>query len=411
MKILISAAETSSDAHAAQLLLALKKQCDLRGEPLEAFGIGGPQLAKAGLDISVDARELLSMGFLEIASRLPKIFHSLSRLEQEAAKRKPDVAVVLDYPDFHFRLAKRLKLQGVPVVYYIPPKVWAWRKGRVRFLKKFFAKILCIFPFEEAFYSDEKIPVEYVGNPLLDELPLSSSKKDAREKLKIATSEKVLAVLPGSRPAELKHHLELFLDGAQLSATQLLATGILGDKERLTVLLPFPLTSELEPLQKRVHSWECEQRHLMLQIRISQGDSAWALLASDFGLIKSGTSTLESALLGCPHVIVYKTNRLTEFLVRQVINYWGPIGLSNLVAGAKKEPFPIPELTGKEVTARTLAKVLTGFFQEGALAKEVREVCLKVRQLMVAGREGISPSETAAKEILKVARIDSGRDK
>jgi lipid-A-disaccharide synthase len=116
------------------------------------------------------------MGFLEVASRLPKIFESLNRVEKASLDRKPDVAVVVDYPDFHFRLAKRLKKQGVPVVYYIPPKVWAWRKGRVKFLRKFFSRVLCIFPFEEKFYRTENVPVKYVGNPLLDELPIHATK-------------------------------------------------------------------------------------------------------------------------------------------------------------------------------------------------------------------------------------------
>jgi lipid-A-disaccharide synthase len=148
MKILISAAETSSDAHAAELLKALRERSS---EPIEAFGIGGPKLAAAGQRQVFDAREMLSMGFVEILGRLPKILTALKRIEDEARALRPDVAVVVDYPDFHFRLAKRLAKQGIPLVYYIPPKVWAWRRGRVKFLKRFFRKILCILPFEVRF--------------------------------------------------------------------------------------------------------------------------------------------------------------------------------------------------------------------------------------------------------------------
>jgi lipid-A-disaccharide synthase len=404
MKILISAAETSSDAHAAELLLAMRSQCEARGETLEAFGIGGPKLKQAGLEQLVDAKELLSMGFLEVASRLPKIFESLSLIEKASLERKPDVAVVVDYPDFHFRLAKRLKKQSVPVVYYIPPKVWAWRKGRVKFLRRFFSKVLCIFPFEEKFYQTENVPVKYVGNPLLDELPLRASKADARFRLGIGESEKVLAVLAGSRPAELKRHLELFLDAAQATGIRLLAKGVLKSGQRLKVLLPFPETSDLNSLSDRVRAWECIQKHLMIQIRVSQGDSAWAMLASDAGLIKSGTSTLEAAILQCPHIIVFKPNTVTTFLVRKMIGYWGPIGLSNLVAGATVEPFPIPEITSADVTPVVLSNALIELFYESDLLRRVREVCKNVKTAMLEGQDGKSPSQSAASEVLEVAR-------
>jgi lipid-A-disaccharide synthase len=403
MKILISAAETSSDVHAAQLLHALKAQCEARGETLEAFGIGGPKLKQAGLEQIVDAKELLSMGFLEVASRLPKIFESLNRVEKASLDRKPDVAVVVDYPDFHFRLAKRLKKQGVPVVYYIPPKVWAWRKGRVKFLRKFFSRVLCIFPFEEKFYRTENVPVKYVGNPLLDELPIHATKSEARAKIGIGEGEKVLAVLAGSRPAELKRHLELFLDGAQATGIHLLAAGVLKSGQRLRVLLPFPETSDLAMLSQRVRAWECLQKHLMIHIRVSQGDSAWTMLAADAGLIKSGTSTLEAAILQCPHLIVFKPNAITTFLVRKMIGYWGPIGLSNLVVGATVEPFPIPEITSAEVTPIALSNLLTELFQETDLLKRVREVCKSVKAAMLDGQEGKSPSQSAAIEVLEVA--------
>lgn len=415
MKILISAAETSSDAHAAELLESLREQLRERGEETHAFGIGGPKLQAAGQKQIVDARELLSMGFLEIASRLPKILASLSRVEKAALETKPDVAVLLDYPDFHFRLARRLNKQGIPIVYYIPPKVWAWRKGRVRFLKKFFSKILCIFPFEENFYRKENVPVKYVGNPLLDELPLELSKPEARAKLGISTTEKVLAVLPGSRPAELQRHLELFLDGAQMTAVKLLAAGEIGEHERLRVLVPFPATSEMQPLLDRIHAWEADQKHLLVQMRISQGDSAWAMLASDAGLIKSGTSTLEAALLQCPHIIVYKPNKVTEFLVRRVINYWGPIGLSNLVCGVEREPFPIPELAGSTVTPQSLSNHLVQLLLPTPLAEKVKGVCEEVRRLMIVRENGsdlkiASPSKVAAREIIEVADQSRGRN-
>ena len=165
MRVLISAAEISSDAHGAKLLDALK-----RIEPglEDVFGIGGARLQKAGLRSILDSRQLLAMGFTEVLGVIPRAWRALGEIEKAARASKPDVAVLIDYPDFHFRLARRLKRLGIPVVYYITPKVWAWRRGRVRLLRDLFARVLTILPFEAEFYEREGLAVTYVGNPLLD---------------------------------------------------------------------------------------------------------------------------------------------------------------------------------------------------------------------------------------------------
>jgi lipid-A-disaccharide synthase len=147
VKILISAAEASSDKQGAAVLRALQSE----GE-VQAFGMGGDHLIRAGLSAMVDAQDLMSMGFVEVVSRLPKINRALKILEEEAIRQKPDLALLIDYPDFHFQLAKRLKKLKIPIVNFIPPKTWAWRTGRVKDMKLLYDRVLCIFPFEEAFY-------------------------------------------------------------------------------------------------------------------------------------------------------------------------------------------------------------------------------------------------------------------
>lgn len=395
-RVLISAAETSSDAHAAQLLRALR---ELSSDPIEAFGIGGPALKKEGLRSVVDARELLSMGFIEILGRLPKIFRALKRVEAAARASRPAVAVFLDYPDFHFRLARRLGRIGIPLVYYIPPKVWAWRKRRVFFLKRYFKKILCILPFEEKFYADSDVPASYVGSPLQDELPLGLSREEARSRLSIGAAEKTLAVLAGSRPAELKRHLELFLDGAEETAKVLRARGQLSGSGTLLVLLPFATTADLPVLRARVEAWQSRGQRV-IRIRISEGDSGSIMKAADVGLIKSGTSTLEAALLGLPHVVAYCPNALTCFIVKRLIRYQGPIGLSNLVTGSKCEPYPISELTCSDVTPQSLARELVPLFSESADRARVLGAVEAAKRAVL--RDGESPSHRAAREILSV---------
>ncbi len=404
MRILISAAETSSDAHAAELLRALRTEAQ---ENVDAFGIGGPKLAEQGLRRVVDARELLSMGFVEILGRLPKIFSALRTVEKEAAMVKPDVAVFVDYPDFHFRLARRLARLNIPLVYYIPPKVWAWRKGRVHFLKKYFARILCILPFEEDFYKECAVPVRYVGNPLRDELPLKATRQDARAKLGLSSGDVVLAVLVGSRPTELKRHLEVFVEASCGLAGKLAQRGILSGGKKLKVLLPFAATSDPTELKARVDRVLSGIKSPHVEFKISNGDSAWAMRAADVGLIKSGTSTLEAALLDLPNVIAYIPNEFTCFIVKKIIRYTGPVGLSNLIAGSKKPPYPIVELTCSDATAESLIRELEPLFFDSEQLQKVRVTLKKIQAAVLRGDE--SPSHVAAREVLEVIQEARGK--
>lgn len=383
MRIFVSAAEASSDRHGAKLVRALREELGARGEKLEVFGVGGPELRSEGMRIVVDARELLSMGFSEILSRLPRILRALDEAECAVRESKPFVAVFLDYPDFHFRLARRLKGLRVPLVYYIPPKVWAWRSGRTRDLRELFHAVLCILPFESEFLLSKGVNARYVGNPLLDELPLSSTRAEARTNQGLPSNGKLLALLPGSRPAELKRHFVLFLEAALLIARE---------QPGLEACLVLPKSTERGPWEEVLRKWKSETG-AVLPIRVSQGNSEWVLKACDFGIVKSGTSTLEAALLGLPHVVVYKPSLLTTFLVRKVIRYLGPVGLSNLVLDRMKETYP--ERLGLDATPAKIADALLRFpFDPTASERVVK------RLLPPSG----SPSLAAAREVLKAAR-------
>lgn len=427
MRILISAAETSSDAHGAELLKAIQKLAPSSPSlspdlPLEAFGIGGPKLKAAGLRTVVDARDLMAMGFTEVLTKLPRIFSSMRQVSHAAMTTPPDVVVFIDYPDFHFKLAKRFvnhlkfKRLGIPIVYYIPPKVWVWRKKRVEVLRKYFDMILCIFPFEESFYSQFKIHSKFVGNPLVDELPLNLTRLQARENLGLRDSAPVLVLMPGSRRSELKAHFLLMIDAAQLAAKRLRERGVLSKDQPLEVLIPFPVTANLESLPR--HPLYPE-----LNIRLSQGNAAECLVAADAGLIKSGTSTLEAALLGCPHTIVYRTTRTTAWIFKNLIRYKGPIGLVNLVA---RGPLPKPEFDSKknnlvrelvldEVTLEALTDEVVSLMSESGRREKMKLGFLALRKEVCGPRHGLaalggaesnhaSPSERAALEIIHLAQ-------
>ncbi len=407
LRVLISAAEASSDVHGAELLMALKRLGNERGFSVRAQGIGGPRLQAAGLETVFDARELLSMGFLEVIVRLPRILKGLSLIAAAAARFRPDVAVVIDYPDFHFRLARKLGKLGVPMVYYIPPKVWVWRTGRVKRLREGFKKVLGIFPFETTFFRGHGVPFEYVGNPLLDELPLSLPRDEARTRLGLSASDRVLLLMPGSRPAELSFHLDVMLDGAALCAERI------GSK--LQVLMPLPHTANVDALKARVEAWRGRSsRAALLTVHVSQGDAATAMRAADAGLVKSGTSTLEAAVLGCPHAVVYRTGRLSAWLFRHVVRYKGPVGLVNLVAAWNPEfpdfhrsveaPRAAREILLNDVTVENLAQEAFRLLGDSAYrSAQVRELD-QVRKKLTGNGDSQSPSLRAALEVLSVGR-------
>ncbi len=407
MKILISAAEASSDVHGAQLLRALRRK--LGDETVEAFGVGGPRLQAEGLRAVVDARSLLAMGFTEILGRLPGIFRALSTVAAAAAREKPDVAVVIDYPDFHFRLAKRIQRLGIPVVYFIPPKVWVWRQGRVRILRDRFAQVLCILPFEDEFYRNHAVPVKYVGNPLVDELPLDLTLEKARDQLGLALDRTVVLLMPGSRPAELDHHLELMLEAVLETGRDLRRTRFLPPREKLVVLLPFSTSSELEPCRERAERWMSRtlDAHSHLELRSSQGDAHTAMAAADAGLIKSGTSTLEAALMGCPHAILYRSNLLSHLVFEKVVRrqYRGPIGLSNLIHGwSAGSELLIREFIDREPRPRPLSRELTALLTDRARREQVLAGLRGVREKVLGPPGTPSPSEVAADEVIRIAR-------
>lgn len=413
MKILFSAAETSSDAHAAQLLRAMRKLAAEKGVgEIDAFGVGGPALMAEGLRVIVDARELLAMGFVEILGSLPRILKALRTIGDAAEREKPALSILVDYPDFHFRLGRRLRRLGLPAAYYIPPKVWAWRKGRLRFLRENFAAILSILPFEVPFYREAGVAVNYVGNPLLDELPLGLSREEARARLGLGADHKIIVAMPGSRRAEIAIHTPLMLDGLTRAAAELRRKGALAAGERLVVLMPVPATADFDAFSLRVESWLRGMGGLLhggkgfiLDVRPSRGNSHECLVAADAGLVKSGTSTLEAGLLGCPHAVVYRPNPISILLYRLFVRYRGPVGLVNLVSGGLGEDAPrlMREILLGEVTPRNLAAEAVSLMTDSARLGRLREGMSELREIMARGLEGRSPSESAAAEILKLA--------
>src|SRR6516164_775972 len=200
--LLLSAGEASGDMYAARLAKALQERLDVR-----IFGMGGPQMRSAGVEIITDYSEVAVVGITEILKHLPFLLRAMERLVSEAEKRQPPFAILTDFPGFHLRLARKLKPKGIRNVYYICPQFWAWRPWRVNLVRRRFVKALCIFPFEEEFFRDAGVPTEFIGHPLVGAVNAIKDRQHFCEEYGLDAGRKIVTILPGSRAAELADHL------------------------------------------------------------------------------------------------------------------------------------------------------------------------------------------------------------
>lgn len=328
----ISAGEASGDIHAATLLKALREV-----EPgLPALGMGGPALAKAGCDVRFPMRLISLVGLTEVLSGLPRILRLLGEVKKALVAARPRALILIDCPDFHFRVARIAKKLGIPVYYYVSPQVWAWRSGRVEFLRHFTRRVLCILPFEKDFYAARGMDVDYVGHPLMDQMPLSEL--DA-----LRPDPDQLGILPGSRRKEISTLLPEFAGAALLLRQRLpklklaLARAPGVEESFLRQFLPPELPVTIHPPEDRYR--------MMRQSR--------ALLAA------SGTVTLEAALIGTPTVVAYKLSALSFAIGKAVVQVkWA--SLPNLIMG--REIFP--ELLQAQARADLLAERLAPWLGE-----------------------------------------------
>ncbi|MGC2195810.1 MAG: lipid-A-disaccharide synthase, partial [Terriglobales bacterium] len=288
VRILISAGEASGEMYGAQLIEALRR----RDPTLEFFGVGGQRMRDAGCDTVVEARDLAVVGITEILSHLPKIYGLFHELIDEADRRQPDAAIVIDSPAFNWRVARQMKKRGVPVVYYVAPQFWAWRQGRVRLLRKYIAKALVIFPFEEEFYRERGVDAAFVGHPLAD-LPSPTVTRAAyAAQYKLDLAKQWVTIMPGSRVKEVSMNLPTMLDAATL-----LGAGF-------EFLLPVAPTLDRHLLEERT----CGRGITLVS------EALPALYHARAAIVASGTATVEAAMMSTPFVMVYRVSALTYTL-------------------------------------------------------------------------------------------------
>ncbi|MGE5197096.1 MAG: lipid-A-disaccharide synthase [Deltaproteobacteria bacterium] len=313
--VLIVAGEASSDLHASSLVREMKNIY-----PGTAFfGLGGKKLKQEGVDLYFDIVEMAVVGFFEVLRNLKKFKDIFDGLLKEVDKRKPDLAILVDYPGFNLRLAGELKKRGVPVLYYISPQVWAWGKNRIKTIKMVVDLMVVVFKFEEELYKSNGVPVAFVGHPLLDTVKPGLSREDFFAKSGLSAKKFTFALLPGSREKEIRLLLPVMLDTAKLLYRQM--------PDSQFLILRSPTVGQ--PVFDRIVSG------YDLPVTVISDMTYAGLNASDFALVASGTATLETAIMGIPMVILYKISFLTWAYLKMAIRV-PYIGLVNLV---KREKF------------------------------------------------------------------------
>ncbi|MGC1483165.1 MAG: lipid-A-disaccharide synthase [Candidatus Acidiferrum sp.] len=349
--LLISAGEASGDMYAARLATALQKRMDVA-----LFGMGGPQMRAAGVDVITDYSEVSVVGITEILSHLPSLIRAMRHLVSEAHRRKPPFAILTDFPGFHLRLARKLRPLGVRNIYYICPQFWAWRPWRVRIVRRRFAQALCIFPFEEAFFANAGVPTKFIGHPLVGAVQATQTREDFCRQQCLEPAKPIVAILPGSRHAELAQHLPIIRE----ACIRILA------RSPAQFVVAAAAHANLEELQS---GW-----NPALKVRVVENQTYNALSAADAAIVSSGTATIEAAILDVPMVVVYRVTPLTAFLAKPLVRtrYFSMV---NLIA----ERLVVPELIQKDFIPERVSNEVLRLLNDPRARETLRAGLAEVR--------------------------------
>jgi lipid-A-disaccharide synthase len=381
---MISCGEASGDLYAGALARDLRQLAP----DVQLFGFGGEQLAGAGADLIDDYRHHHVTGLAEVIAQLPRTYALYRRLVSAARTRRPDVFVAIDFPDFNFRLGKALHALGVPVVYYISPQLWAWRSGRLKTMKQFVDLVLPIFPFEEALYRDAGIPVEFVGHPLIDLAKPTRDRASVLSAVGLNPRAPTVALLPGSRPNELREILPDLIAAASLVDKRV------PDVQFLIARAPH-LSDDLFHVADEAVRDTRTRRGAGLRLAVVEGATDDVLAAADVVLTASGTATVQTALHGKPMVIVYRLSKLTYRLGRRFVKI-DTFGMINLIAGRRIVPELIQDDFSPQSASYEIVRLLTDEARRARVTADVEEARGKLG--------GGGASRRAAEAVLRMAR-------
>jgi len=374
MRIVLVAGEASGDTLGAALIAALRR----RYPNAEFAGVAGPRMIAAGCTAWFQSEQLAVMGLTEVLRHLPRLMRLRAALQSRILDWRPEVFVGVDFKEFNLGLARRLKKQGLRTVQYVSPQVWAWRQGRARTMGEAVDLILCLFPFEPAFYREYGVRATFVGHPLADQIPMEIDRAAARAELGLDVGARVLAVLPGSRHAEVERLADTFAGAAELLAIRY---------PGLVTIAPM-VTPELRAL----FAARCAALAPRAAVRLLDGQARVALAAADVVLVASGTATLEAALSKRPMVVAYKLGTITAFLLRQlglvkVRHFSQP----NLLAGKEL----VPEFFQADASPGNLADALASWLEQPERVAAVQKEFASIHQSLRRGGAELAAAEIA----------------
>jgi lipid-A-disaccharide synthase len=355
--VMIVAGETSGDLHGSHLVRAM-----LGIAPdLQFRGIGGRLMQEAGVELMAHAADMAVVGLTEVIVKLNQIRRVLNLMKTSLKTRRPDLLILIDYPDFNLMLGKAAKACGVPVFYYISPQVWAWRRGRIKKIRAIVDKMAVILPFEETLYREEGVDATYVGHPLLDTVRTKYSRQEALEKFGLREGVTTVGLLPGSRDTEIARLLPVMLTAAEILLKKL---------PRVQFILPLAESLELSFVENLLGPSP-------VPVRVIRHDTYDAIGLSDIVIVASGTATLETALLGKPMVIVYKVSPVSYYIGKKVITV-EHIGLANLIAGRTI----VPELIQDEANPERIASEVINILNDRDRLDKMKADLTKIREAL-----------------------------
>lgn len=382
ISILVVVGEASGDLHAFQLCKCIQEQA---GQPVQVWGSGGDQLATLGARLLAASHQLAAIGPIAAVRQLHRYYGLYRSILREVAIRSPDLVILVDFPDFNLPLARALRKRTVaPIVYFISPQVWAWRRGRVRRIRRTIDKMIVLFPFEVDFYTAHGVPVDYFGHPLANRALPERNRDLFARRHNFCDSDVLVAVLPGSRRPEIESILPVVLRGAELLDEI--------DRQRLQlVIAPAPRMRNV--IENAIDKWISRFRH-RLKIEIIQ-ENEEVLTHCDYGLVKSGTSTLEAALAGIPFCVMYRGSSVSWNLVRYLVKT-EHFALPNLILNERV----VPELIQREANPRAVAEVLSSFLQKDQKWEITRQKLTQVGEKLRAQ----DPYGDAARSVISLLR-------
>lgn len=356
-KIMIMSGEASGDLHGANLAREIWKQ----DPAIAIYGVGSKQMQRAGVRMLADAKEISVVGITEVLTHLRVIYRVYAILKRFLKHERPDLLVLIDFPDFNIMLGKAAQRLGIPVLYYISPQVWVWRKGRIKTIARLVKAMIVVFPFEVTLYENAGVDVRFVGHPLTDVVQSDLTKEQAKSAFGLDASRRTIALLPGSRKSELTHLLPDMLAAAKILSTRF---------QDLQFILPVAPTLELSFVHTFVE--QCG-----VSVRVVEGRVYDVLRASDAAIVTSGTATLETGLMAIPMVIVYRISAITYYIVSRLVHAGlKHVGLVNIVA----DELLVPELIQEQSTPQHMADAVARMLIDPVYYDEIRVGLDRVRK-------------------------------